>query len=169
MVRFRNNFSVCCLATVGHARHGPSAASAELQPYKARYSVYRNGKLTGMTEVTAGAEARRTGSSGARPAGRMGWLASCARRDKEFVEGREIDGHFLACERFQRHLRVAGIDNIWTAALSTGMLGTVQIVNGKDELMMDLVDGAMDPLSLKLDMSHAPERRESRHAVLDGG
>jgi hypothetical protein len=148
MVRFLNKLTACCLALLSCAAW-TIEAGAELQPYNARYSVYRNGKLTAMTEVLL----EQSGDhwiikSEAR--GTHGLARLLRARDNEYVEGREVDGRFIP-ERFERHLRVAGIDDIWSATFDWDAK-SVQIIEGKDELTLDLVDGAMDPLSLKLDM-----------------
>lgn len=126
------------------------ALLADFQPYSARYSIYRNGKLTGKVEVMMAQEGGqwiiRSEGSGTRGLARI-----LRARDTEQVIGRVHDGHFRP-DQYTRHTRVAGIDNEWLATFDWESR-TVRVVHdGSETFDLEMVEDALDPLSLKLEM-----------------
>jgi len=126
------------------------AAAPVLRPYRARYAVYRNGKLTGKADVALLRQGehwviRSEGS------GTHGLARILAARDDEEVFGRLFDGRFRP-ERYTRHTRVAGIDDHWQMTFDWPA-SRVSIVHDRDDpLVLDMVGHSLDPLSLKLEM-----------------
>mgnify|MGYP000045944922 FL=1 len=127
------------------------AAWAELQPYSARYSIYRNGKLSGKLEVRLAQEGERwtlrselTGTHG---------LARIVRaRDTEHVVGKPDDeGRFVPDEHV-RHTRVAGVDDRWVSTFDWAADRVAVVHDGKDRYDLPLEGRALDPLSLKLEI-----------------
>ena len=125
------------------------ASYADIQPYSARYSVYRNGTLTGKAEVSLNQQGdnwiiRSEGS------GTHGLARVLGARDSEKVIGRIHEGHFIP-DQYSRHTRLAGMDDHWTAFFNW-QTALVQISKNEQELTLDLNEQALDPLSLKLEM-----------------
>ena len=125
-------------------------ALAEIEPYSARYSIYRNGKLTGKVEVALTREGEqwviRSESSGTHGLARI-----LGARDSEKVTGHLADGRFFP-DHYSRHTRVAGIDRRSRATFDW-TVDEVSVVHDKDDaIVMELTGEAMDPLSLKLEM-----------------
>jgi hypothetical protein len=125
-------------------------ADIAVAPYEARYSIYRNGKLTGKMEV----ELQRRGqrwvirSSGS---GTHGLARLLGARDYEEVRGRVLDGRFRP-ERYRRHTLVAGLDDVWTVGFDWEERRVTITHNDNDPLILDMIGGSLDPLSLKLEM-----------------
>lgn len=124
-------------------------AYAELKPYSARYSVYRNGKLTGKADVTLELEDQtwRLKSEGS---GTHGLARILGARDTEEVSGRVEQGHFLP-DRYSRHTRLAGFDELWSADFDW-TASSVLVMQDDRETSLDLVHPAVDPLTLKLEI-----------------
>lgn len=131
-----------------------AAASAPLDPYSARYAIYRNGKLTGKVEIELSQQGdgeyarwilRSEGS------GTHGLARVLAARDNEEVSGRLQSGHFQPL-RYTRHTRVAGIDDRWTTDFDWIDRRVSIVHDNGDPLVLDMSDDALDPLSLKLEM-----------------
>jgi hypothetical protein len=127
------------------------AAWAELQPYSARYSIYRNGKLTGKLEVRLAPEDDRWALR-SELSGTHGLARILRARDTEYVIGTEDEqGRFVPMEH-ARHTRVAGIDDRWVTTFDWAA-GRVEVVHdGKDRFELPLEGRALDPLSLKLEV-----------------
>jgi hypothetical protein len=158
--RWRAALAAALLITIGSALVGPLVAQAEegyaLEPYAARYAIYRNGKLTGKVEVALERHGERwiIRSEGS---GTHGLARILAARDNEDVVGRLVDGRFRP-DRYRRHTRVAGIDDRWTVDFDWERR-RVSIVHDRDDpLLLDMsspgIGDALDPLSLKLEMRH---------------
>ena len=134
---------------------GPAAAAPEdgfrLLPYEARYTIYRNGKLTGKADVSLErhGELWMIRSEGS---GTHGLARILAARDDEHVIGHLEDGRFRP-DHYRRHTRVAGIDDRW-AVDSDWAQRQVSIVHDRNEpLVLNMpAEDALDPLSLKLEM-----------------
>lgn len=124
-------------------------AASDWQEYSARYSLYRNGKLAGKAEVQLQNEGDRWTMSTVGN-GTHGLARVLRARDREFVQGRMVDGQFQP-QRFEHRVSVAGIGNQWTA-LFDWAADTVTVVSDNESLRMDLQGRALDPLSLKLEM-----------------
>ncbi len=71
-------------------------------------------------------------------------------RDIEHAEGTIRDGRFRPDE-FLHQTTVAGIDDRWTADFDWEA-GQVEIVEGREQRVLELPGTALDPLSLKLEM-----------------
>jgi hypothetical protein len=118
-------------------------------PYKARYSLYRNGKLSGKVdiELTQEGDHFAVRSEGG---GTHGLARILAARNTEEVSGR-IDGGRLLPEQHVRHTRVAGIDDRWVTAFDWN--ANQAVVRNDDNIWrLDLQGRALDPLTLKLEM-----------------
>jgi hypothetical protein len=134
-------------------------AAAEIKPYSARYSIYRNGKLTGKADVTLSqsGQAWLLKSEGS---GTHGLARILGARDTEEAAGTVRDGRFLPA-RYVRHTRLAGMDEVWSARFDW-TTNSVQIMQDGEETSLELVQPAMDPLTLKLEIrqrlaDHNPE------------
>ena len=127
------------------------AAWAELHPYSARYSVYRNGKLSGKLEVRLAPEGEHwTLRSELR--GTHGLARILRARDTEYVVGDADDaGRFIPREHV-RHTRVAGIDDRWVATFDWAADRVAVVHDDRDRYDLPLSGRALDPLSLKLEI-----------------
>ena len=95
---------------------GVSPVLAELNSYEARYSIYRNGKLSGKAELSLGQEEDQwvIRSEGR---GTHGLAKIIGARDSEYTKGQFLDERFIPDEYF-RHTRVAAIDNRWLSTFN---------------------------------------------------
>ena len=127
------------------------AAWAELQPYSARYSIYRNGKLTGKLEIRLAPEGERWALR-SELSGTHGLARILRASDTEHVIGNQDDaGRFIPLEHV-RHTRVAGIDDRWVSTFDWAA-DRVQVVHDdKDRYDLPLDGRALDPMSLKLEI-----------------
>jgi hypothetical protein len=140
----------------------PGSAAAALDglrllPYQARYAIYRNGKLTGKVDVSLERHGERwiIRSEGS---GTHGLARILAARDDEDVTGHLREGRFRP-DRYQRHTRVAGIDDRWAVEFDWAQRAVSITHDRGDPLVLDMpATDALDPLSLKLEM----RRRLSR-------
>jgi hypothetical protein len=136
--------AVCLLAW-------PLAGAAELTPYSAVYSISRNGKLIGKAEVRLYREGENWIIS-SEVSGTHGLARLLRVRDREKVTGREFEEGRLQPLEYERHSRVAGIDDRWFATFDWPA-GEVSVVHDRDDpIVMQLTGGPLDPLSLKLEM-----------------
>jgi hypothetical protein len=136
---------------LGLALAWAGAAWAELQPYSARYSIYRNGKLTGKLDVTLAPEGERWALR-SELAGTHGLARIVGARDSEHVLGRVDEaGRFLPDE-YARNTRVAGVTDRWEAAFDWSADRVEVVHDGKERFQLPLEGRAMDPLSLKLEV-----------------
>ena len=137
----------CCLLALSWA----GAAWAELQPYSARYSIYRNGKLSGKLEVRLAQEGDRW-TLHSELSGTHGLARILRARDTEHVIG-EVDetGRFVPQEH-ARHTRFAGIDDRWVSTFDWAADRVTVIHDGKERFDLALDGRALDPLSLKLEI-----------------
>jgi len=124
-------------------------AFAELKPYSARYSVYRNGKLTGKADVTL-EQVEQTWVMKSEGSGTHGLARILGARDTEEASGRIRDGHFIP-DHYSRHTRLAGMDELLSADFDWAA-NSVQITQDDEETSLDLVNLAVDPLTLKLEL-----------------
>ncbi|MEJ2383882.1 MAG: DUF3108 domain-containing protein [Xanthomonadales bacterium] len=127
------------------------AAWAELQPYSARYSIYRNGKLSGKLEVRLAQEGERWALR-SELSGTHGLARIVRARDTEYVIG-DVDeqGRFVPQEH-ARHTRVAGIDDRWVSTFDWAAERVEVVHDGKERFELPLAGRALDPLSLKLEI-----------------
>ena len=123
---------------------------AEPQPYSARYSMYRNGKLIGKSDVILILEGEEwTLKSDSR--GTHGLAKLLRFRDDEHVSGKIVNGQFRP-DRYTHTMRVAGMDQNWAADFNWQEETVHVIVDDDEEYELTLSRGALDPLSLKLEM-----------------
>jgi len=142
-------------AAVNLAVSYPAAANpaTDWQPYEARYAVYRNGELIGQAELRLQQHGDRwiISSEGS---GTHGLARLLGATDTEQVEGQFAGGKFLPAQYF-RHTRVAGVDHWWHARFDWPG-NRVAVSQGRNAeapgLELDMGDGALDPLSLKLEL-----------------
>lgn len=124
-------------------------AVAEIKPYSARYSVYRNGKLTGKADVTL-AQNEQGWVLKSEGSGTHGLARILGARDTEEVTGRVEDGRFVP-DHYSRHTRLAGLDDLWSANFDWAAK-SVQITQDDQETSLALTQHAVDPLSLKIEL-----------------
>jgi hypothetical protein len=127
----------------------PEAAPA-VAPYEARYSIYRNGKLTGKMEVELSYRGHRWKIQSA-GSGTYGLARILGARDNEEASGRLAEGRFRP-QKYRRHTRVAGLDDDWTFGFDWDARKVSITHNKHDALVLDMVGTSLDPLSLKLEM-----------------
>ena len=124
-------------------------AAADIQPYSARYSIYRNGKLTGKAEITFHQQDENWVIE-SESNGTHGLGLSLGAADSENAVGRILNGHFVP-DTYSRHTRLAGMADQWSARFDWDAQ-SVEITQGNDIRTLDLGQTALDPLSLKLEM-----------------
>jgi hypothetical protein len=122
---------------------------ADVEPYSARYSVYRNGILSGKAEVELQfGESGWTISSDGN--GTHGLAKALGARDTEESSGQYLEGR-LVPEHYRRLTRLAGIEENWQAEFDwTGE--AVRITNNGDVFDLELTRRAVDPLTLKIEL-----------------
>ena len=123
---------------------------AEIQPYKARYSIYRNGSLTGKVEVMMAQEGEQWVIK-SKGSGTHGLARILRASDTEQVIGRLHEGRFRP-DQYSRHTRVAGIDDEWFATFDWDLRQVSVVHDGDETFNLALTENALDPLSLKLEM-----------------
>jgi hypothetical protein len=127
-----------------------SGLAADWQPHQARYAVYRNGKPAGEANVSFEVQGNRlvirSEGSGTHGLGRFLGVS-----EFESVEGYLDQGRFLP-EKFLHRSRVAGMNDVWTARYDWPR-NTVTVTKAKKYRSMDLGEGALDDLSLKLEIA----------------
>lgn len=125
-------------------------ALAEIQPYSARYSIYRNGKLTGKVEVSLMQQGGNW-TIESEGSGTHGLARILRARDNEKASGQLVEGRFMPSQ-YSRHTRVAGIDDRWHATFDWASR-QVEVLHDNDEaVVLELHNEVLDPLSLKLEM-----------------
>ena len=140
----------CALLCACLALSWVSVTWAQAENYNARYSIFRNGKITGMLEVELQREGDRWEIS-SHGRGTHGLARILRASDQERVEGRIVDDRYVP-DKHNRHSRVAGIDNRWDATFDWDR-GQVTVVHDGDETyVLPLDGGALDPLTMKLEM-----------------
>ena len=148
MTRFPDRISRICLAALLWLSWA-GIALAEIKPYSARYSIYRNGQLTGKVEVRLHQQGENWVIE-SEVSGTHGLARILDARDNEKVVGRIRDGRFMP-DSYSRHTRLTGMDDLSTVNFDWDA-GSVQIVRDKEEMTLELGSEALDPLSLKLEM-----------------
>lgn len=123
---------------------------ADFDTYSARYSIFRNGKITGKLDIEMVRDGDRWQIT-SEGRGTHGLARILRASDRENVEGRMVDGRHVP-EKHNRHTRVAGIDDTWDATFDWES-GKVTVVHDGDETyVLPLEGGALDPLTMKLEM-----------------
>ena len=127
-----------------------TSARAELAPYEARYSIYRNGKLIGKLEIDL-AKNGDTWELNSEGSGTHGLARILRANDKEKVSGQLTDGQFRPSSH-TRHTRVAGIDDRWKSIFDWDADQVTVTHDNKKNYVLELRGEALDPLSLKIEM-----------------
>lgn len=117
------------------------------EPYSARYSVYRNDKLQARSEFQFQHQDNRWTMKN-ESIGTHGMARFLKFRDYEFAEG-EINGDQFRPLSYVHDLKWIG-PNQSSAAEFDWEGKTVTVSNDGETLTLDLVDGAIDPMSLQL-------------------
>ena len=139
-------------------------AWAELAPYEARYSIYRNGKLIGKLEVELAKNGAiwELNSAGS---GTHGLARILRARDSEKVTGQFSGGQFKP-HSHTRHTRVAGIDDHWESNFDWKADQVTVVHDSKQTHVLPLQGEALDPLSLKIEMRRRLEESNSDFSFL---
>ena len=137
---------------------GSAPVWAELSPYEARYSIFRNGKIIGKLDVVLeqsgeGWELRSDGG------GTHGLARILAARDRERVVG-EWDGERFRPTFHRRHTRVASIDDVWETTFDWSAGEVTVVHDGKKTYVLPFEGVALDPLSMKLEMRRRLEHED---------
>jgi hypothetical protein len=150
MARRPARLAAFCLG-LGLALAWSGAAWAELQPYSARYSLYRNGKLTGKFEISLAPQENRwiLSSEGS---GTYGLARILGAHDEESVLGRAADDGRFIPQQYERRTRVAGVEKSWVATFDWAIDRVDVVHDGEEHYRLPLDGRALDPLSLKLEM-----------------
>lgn len=123
---------------------------ADLSPYGARYSIFRNGKIIGKLDVTL----ERNGSQWelrSDGGGTHGLARALAAQDRERAVG-EWDGERFRPSFHSRHTRVATIDDVWETTFDWAAGEVTVVHDGKEPIVLPLEGEAFDPLTMKLEM-----------------
>lgn len=136
----------------------PGLLLADLTPYSARYSLYKNGKLMGKTEIDLVQQSDKwVVTSESR--GTHGLARLLKFRDDEQVIGRVDQGRFIP-EQYQHDMSVAGMSEEWTGHFNWPDQVAEVLVKGEEPLQLELTPGTVDPLSLKLEMRRRLDQPE---------
>ena len=140
---------------------GASSLHAGWQPYRAHYDVYRNGKLIGKADVTLELQGDRW-SMRSEASGTRGMARLLRAKDNEYTEGSLFDGR-LRPLKYSHQTRIAGSDDAWSASFDwqAGKVNISKGKKGKDQLSLDMGAGALDALSLKLEMARRLQDNDS--------
>ena len=145
---------LACLLALSWA----GTALADIDPYSARYAIYRNGKLVGKMEI----ELQREGENweiNSQLGGTHGLARILRARDSEQVSGKISNGRYLP-RNHTRHTRVAGIDDRWESTFDWASDQVTVVHDGKKTWTLPLGGAALDPLSMKLEMRQRLESGE---------
>ncbi|MEE4217377.1 MAG: DUF3108 domain-containing protein [Xanthomonadales bacterium] len=123
---------------------------ADLAPYQARYSIYRNGKLTGKLEI----ELKRDGKHWeihSEGSGTHGLAELLGARDSEKVSGLLSEGRYLPLS-YTRHTQAAGIDEHYETTFDWQADQVTIVHDGNASHTLPLRGSALDPLTMKLEI-----------------
>lgn len=128
---------------------GISVAETEIEPYSARYAVYRNGKLQARSEFILEQQGENWIIK-SESTGTHGMARFMKFRDYEFLEAERV-GNRLRPLRYVHELKWLGPDQN-TLAVFDWENNTVDVTHKGDSMTHELVEDAVDPMSLQLDM-----------------
>lgn len=148
-----------CLA-LGLLAAAPPAPAAQsvAQPYSARYAVYRNGKLQARAEIML-QQQEGNWIIKSESIGTHGMARILKFRDYEFVEG-YFEGEQFRPLRYVHELKWLGPNQDSSAEFDWEEM-TVAITDDGERKTLDLVDGAVDPMSLQLEIRRELARHET--------
>lgn len=123
---------------------------ADLAPYKARYSIYRNGKLTGKLEIELQQDGNRweIHSEGS---GTHGLAQLLDARDSERVSGHLSEGRYIPYS-YTRHTQAVGIDDRYETTFDWDADQVTIVHDGSESYTLPLQGSALDPLTMKLEI-----------------
>lgn len=136
-----------------------AAAENSVEPYSARYAVYRNGKLQARAEFLLQKEGE-TWIMKSESIGTHGMARLMKFRDYEFVEG-HFEGSVFQPQRYVHELKWLGPNQNWAAEFDWENESVTVTENGETRTF-DLVEGAVDPMSLQLEMRRQLAASEPR-------
>lgn len=147
----RLGLALACAALVP-APWGPTLEASEAfgEPYSARYAVYRNGKLQARSEFLLQKQEGDTWVMKSESIGTHGMARLVQFRDYEFAEGQYANGRFLP-SRYVHELKWVGPNEDSTAEFDWEG-GTVTVTDNGYTRTLELVEGAVDPMSLQLEL-----------------
>jgi len=138
----------------------PSPASETFtEPYSARYALYRNGKLQARAEFLLQRQGE-TWIMKSESIGTHGMARLVKFRDYEFTEGQFVGGQFRPL-RYVHELKWLGPDQDSTAEFDWEN-GLVTVTHNGETRTLELVEGAVDPMSLQVQMRRELARPEPR-------
>jgi hypothetical protein len=126
----------------------PSVQSVN-SPYSARYAVYRNGKLQARAEFLL-EEQDDNWIMKSESIGTHGMARFLKFKDHEYLEGELEEGQFRPL-RYSHELKWIGPDQNFTADFNWEDM-KVRVVEDGNEVTLDLVPGAVDPMTLQLEI-----------------
>lgn len=139
---------------------GPAlAAETVLEPYSARYAVYRNGKLQARAEFLL----QRQGETWvlkSESIGTHGMARVLKFRDYEFTEG-HFDGQRFKPLNYVHELKWLGPDQNSSAEFDWEN-NSVTVTDDGETRALELVEGAVDPMSLQLELRRQLSNPEPR-------
>ena len=127
----------------------PALAETVLEPYSARYALYRNGKLQARSEFLFQQEAG-TWIIKSESTGTHGMARFMKFRDFEYVEG-ELDESGFRPHRYVHDLKWIG-PNQNSSAVFDWENNQVEVTHKGDTRILELVEDAVDPMSLQLEL-----------------
>ncbi len=129
------------------------------QPYSARYAVYRNGKLQARAEFLLQQQDDHWIMK-SESIGTHGMARLLKFRDYEYVEGHFKGSQFRPL-RYVHELKWMG-PNQDSSALFDWNSGTVEVTTDGQTLSFDLVEDALDPMSMQLEIRRRLAAGETR-------
>ncbi len=130
------------------------------KPFRARYSVYRNGKLIGKSNVVMDFSGTLW-SIKSETRGTHGLAKLLKARDNGYVDGHLDEGRFIP-DNYSQHTRVIGMDNRWTAQFDW-QNNRVHITQDRKEMDLDLGEGGLDPLTITMEIRR--HLRQNNHQL----
>ena len=124
-------------------------ADSVFEPYSARYAVYRNGKLQARSEFLFQKQGENWIIKN-ESIGTHGMARFLKFRDYEFVEGR-LEGDRFKPLRYVHDLKWIGPDQNSSADFNWEN-GVVEVIHKGENATLELVEGAVDPMSLQLEL-----------------
>lgn len=141
------------------AATAPTAEADVTRPYSARYAVYRNGKLQARAEFLLEREADGWVMK-SESVGTHGMARLLKFRDYEYAEGAFVDSGTRPM-RYIHELKWMG-PNQDSSALFDWEAGTVNVTADGESRDLELVEGAVDPMSLQIEIRRGLASGNSR-------
>lgn len=136
--------------TIGLAFFLSAPVCADLNPYAASYSIYRNGKVAGRVDIQLSQQDDQW-TIRSEGGGTHGLARILRAKDIEYTTGTLEQGRFQPLE-YSRHTRVAAIDDRWLSTFDWPADEVVVVHDNKETFRLALQGEALDPLSMKLEM-----------------